>query len=319
MINDEGRGYKEIEVGPFNLERSDSEKKKHPATAKVRLINAPLPLGHRGCVMVPQVHIRYEFEGKHPRHFQDTSTDVAALLLFDRLDYPLDGTKPNTDEIYDWLREQEFFQRSRVNWEGRDPFSGYTTVAALTAFEREEPGLWCIMRGADVEALPLDELEPHAAFQLKLLNALPIPAKDVPLVDVLEFKAARRSELMAMRHYLEELCLAIQREPNRPLVEIHALERFDKAMSDYARAVRGENRLAKAVSSLSVKMNWDKVVGAAVATGTLSQAGMSLTGAACSAFGAFAVGISVESTLGWRRSKGIGPFEYLAKVERELF
>ena len=61
----------------------------------------------------------------------------------------------------------------------------------------------------------LDELIDDSGLVLELLRAIPVPAGDVPLAEILEFKERRKDELMVFRAHIDSLVFEIQSSPER--------------------------------------------------------------------------------------------------------
>jgi hypothetical protein len=64
----------------------------------------------------------------------------------------------------------------------------------------EEPGVWALSQGEKSLFLEhgLGLFSEGSGMSLNLLRAIPIPAKDVPLNEILEFKEKRKDELLVL-------------------------------------------------------------------------------------------------------------------------
>lgn len=83
---------------------------------------------------------------------------------------------------------------------------------------------------------------PHANLvdrvetRIALNNTLPIPAGDVNLNEILEFKSRRSDDLTALHSYIDELSLEILASPDKPLSQLTAIERMKQEIENQLRA-----------------------------------------------------------------------------------
>ena len=82
-------------------------------------------------------------------------------------------------------------------------------IQAFIDLEDREPGLWSLAQGENSLFLKDRILEPDAGAFLELTRAIPIPDKDVPLNDVLEFKERRVDEMRRLRTELDTFVTAV--------------------------------------------------------------------------------------------------------------
>jgi hypothetical protein len=78
-------------------------------------------------------------------------------------------------------------------------------------------------------------LEPGRGVLVSLHRALPVPDKDVPLQDILEFRTKRSDELIALRRHLEEIYGRIVSAGDSDLALKTELERLQQAINDYTK------------------------------------------------------------------------------------
>jgi len=80
-----------------------------------------------------------------------------------------------------------------------------------------------------------------AAIRLELQDVLPFPAPDANFADILEFRARRHPELLALRTYLDGLYDDICRSRDVQASWTHALDQLDTALRNVDRASREFN------------------------------------------------------------------------------
>lgn len=137
--------------------------------------------------------------------------------------------------------------RTRVQFQGAISSGNgeFFLLAQQAVFEKrdnENPGLWSI---AQLSSAPyFANSRPVTAIEYQLWNALPVPQEDVPLNDILEFKARRRDELIALRIYLEELYLSVTSASDIPRAKTSAILKLEAALADVERAL-GESGIFK--------------------------------------------------------------------------
>lgn len=95
-----------------------------------------------------------------------------------------------------------------------------------------EPGKWVFMQDGDKLNLSEEHSEIRNNITLDIANIMPVPPVETPIEDILEFKLNRKDELHELWHYLDELCLQVQREPDRALAQRLITNNFGKAIEN---------------------------------------------------------------------------------------
>jgi hypothetical protein len=178
-----------------------------------------------------------------------------SLLYFDQIDWPTNDVVPPDFSRYALLEEQGLITHFevRINQEAfertRGGIGAVISGANVHAFmqrEAENPGAWAFAplaedvpwwsptAGASTEL----RLEDKRAIQFELINALPVPAEDVEFADILDYRARRRDELLAMRAYLNELYGEIMGSRDLPHTKLAILTKLDAAIADVASTMR---------------------------------------------------------------------------------
>jgi hypothetical protein len=242
-----------------------------------------------------------------------------SLLFWDKLDFPTSNMFAiRLDPDSQFLADSGILQRTSVRVEvaGSASIPAWYVAAHVGAFrilDNLEPGVWSLATGERSISFPSGELEPNRGALVKLHQAIPIPDKQVPLQDILEFRTKRRAELLALRHHLEDIYQRVVSAGDVPLALNTELERLDRAITDHIKASR-ETRFPLRLTDLSASFNFVKF-GGVLAAGL--EAGLPLAGSLLTA-GAAAISISKGASLRGHKATPT-PFRYISSYNRELF
>ena len=160
-----------------------------------------------------------------------------ALLYWDDLVWPSSRAihfASNSDE--------EFLESSRVLARPSYTFNGDAAqgmaMTQLTAFQQlddQEPGKWSLAQGQNSFLLHGGSLIKSSSVMIELVRAIPVPNKDVPLQEILEFKERRRDELMLLRVEIEGLFAEVEAAENTRETLLKNVQRIDAACSSLLR------------------------------------------------------------------------------------
>lgn len=235
------------------------------------------------------------------------------LLFFDRFDVPRDEGFGMADPHIELLQSLGVLQKTYVKINGSlgIGLSGIS-ISAYQSLNEREPGLWSISESPEALGIPARAKPAESCFQLALYDALPVFAREVPYDDVLEFKRRRFDQLLAMRTYMSELTLEVATNGAIGLAENVIFSRFDRAMADHMKVMR-ESNAKKVLMSVAANIDEKALIPGAV------QFVANHTIDAWAAAGAAAV-VAFKSIKSLTGSGGANkPFEFLAKVSRELY
>lgn len=245
-----------------------------------------------------------------------------SLLFWDLLDYPTNNViTVGLDPDAAFLVESGILARSHAKVTGAGEFGlafleGH--LQTYRALEKRDPGRWSLARGERSLSFREGETVVGRGAILELHQAIPVPNKDVPLAEVMEFKARRRAELLGLRHHLERLYQSIIDAPDRDLALATEVSDLEKAIADHIR-VSKEAKFPLRLSGFQAKLDWKTVSAGTGAFLAASQQGLSLVGSLLSGAGA-AAAISLSVGVGLRdRKASKTPFEYVSKFHKELF
>lgn len=243
------------------------------------------------------------------------------LLYWDELDYP-DNSFVSVDAGSDmqFLINTGVASRTKVSFQGSvSSGSGEFFLAAQqAAFDKHnklEPGAWSLAQSADEPLFINAQSSP--AIEYELWNALPVPQHDVPLNEILEFKAKRRDELLALRVYLDEMHEAVISSADIPRAKNTQLTKLELALKDVDR-VLGEHGISKLMTSLRgyIAGEYGNILGAGGAgswVGPLIGIDPFTAGAVAAGF-AFAI----KPILSPRTPQGTHPLVYVSSIRKSF-
>jgi hypothetical protein len=185
----------------------------------------------------------------------DPLTVRRAALYWDKIDHP------TTRAIYVALSpDEERLKQAGVLTETRitDRFQTENILLeaparALLQHNTAAPGQWALAQSSPDLVIPASLSIPTRGLEVELHEALPVPAEDVPIEDVLQFKHRRRDELLAFRSWMDELYLkAIDARDGGRAREAAVLELHNR-LADVSRVV-GEQPWRRVFTSLKIDL-----------------------------------------------------------------
>lgn len=193
-------------------------------------------------------------------------------------------------------------------------------ASALEYYEQRSPGTWSI--GEGVNSIKSDAGHGRGGTGLEIYNALPVPADHVPLVEILDFKERRRTELMMFRAHMDAMCKTITSADDSGEALSQALKELDLACADLI-AVTREWQFPVRLCNLkaSVNFNFAKSASAAAAawkaaeTLTLGKTEQLVAASIAGVTSNFKVSADFEFQ---RLKRPASPYKYLYQATREL-
>lgn len=212
----------------------------------------------RGIIITPPIRITKD-GGLYIESSEITPQQLRLSLLFwDKIDWPDNNMISIGGETADleFLSECGIFNRTKVHLSGS--FNQTTAMlqmqdAVLKEKNRLEPGMWSIERIGE-ELVPMSGLTNQKSIQFELYDSIPVPHKDVPFHDILDFKEKYRSELIALRCLLDEMYLTIIQSPEPILAKHIALIRLTNAISDVHKAMESKSIL-RSLTDIKIVLN----------------------------------------------------------------
>lgn len=175
------------------------------------------------------------------------------LLYWDKIDYPDNnfisiGPCPDIQFLIDsGIAERTHVQFRGAMSSGNGELFIIAQQAAFTEHQSKTPGAWSL---AQISTTPhFIDVSSKVAVEYELWNMLPVPQKDVPLNEILEFKTKHNAELIALRVYLDELYQSIISSSDLPRAKNTQLIKLEKALIDIDRTM-GEFQLPREITSL---------------------------------------------------------------------
>ncbi|WP_339416138.1 DUF6236 family protein [Pseudomonas sp. RL_105y_Pfl1_103] len=223
---------------------SNYENTKKPSPARGLIINNPMYLNSDS------------FGSNNPQLMGQELR--ATLLYWDRIALPLNNiirVEPSKDVRY--LESAGILKLHEIRVSG-DMKEGLRKIPGevLRHYESRQPGAWSLGSGENSILVMDGSAEKDEGTLIQLYNAIPIPAEDVPLNEVLEFKQRRRPELLAIRNHLDNLAVEINNSSDSPEKLKGALQNIDSTCSDLAKVCR-EWQTPFYMSNLKVSLNFN--------------------------------------------------------------
>jgi hypothetical protein len=259
---------------------------------------------------------------------KSTSPDLqelrASLLYWDRLAWPT-----NNAIFIDGGADINYLEGAKILARPRYAFSGQgadilvrTQTEALLDLDKEEPGIWSLSQGENSILVKSGALTQDNGIALELYRAIPVPDKDVPLAEVLEFRLKRYDELQSLRVEIDGLVETVNssQDPKEELEKcLHRIDQKCAAAIRVGSEWQFPVRLSNLKTSVDLKpfsMVRDGLVAflGATALGATSAFIASLTGAAAAA------SIKITGDFGWGGLRDrTNPYRYVSQFHKELF
>ncbi len=240
-----------------------------------------------------------------------------SLLFWDKLDFPANNVEDfGLDENADFLARTGILNRTRVDVSGVFPNELAYAQAHFHAYrilDEQEPGVWSLGAGENSMSFPDADLEPGRGVLVRLHHAIPVPDKDVPLHDILEFRVKRRAELLALRYHIEVIYQSIIAAVDGALALNTQIGLLEQAIADHIKASKESKMLFRNMSfDASLNVAAGVVVGLTVYNQSLDIVNSLLVGAGA------AIGVTIGRSLK-RREEAPTPFQYISSYHEKVF
>lgn len=241
-----------------------------------------------------------------------------ALLFWDQLDFPANSfiRMPGGPDV-DFLEAAGILKRTDVRVVGSGDLAQMYLAAHLHAFrslDRKQPGMWSLGSGINSVSFPDQELEDKRGILVRLHQAVPVPDKEVPLNEILEFKAKHQDELAAFRYHLDGIYQRILAAGDGELALFAEVASLERSISDYIKA-------AKRFSLPFVNVSFDanlNVWSGLIAGGFTYKAGFDIVSSLLA--GATASALSIGPTFSLKgRGANATPFRYVSSFHKRVF
>ncbi|MGJ4889881.1 DUF6236 family protein [Bradyrhizobium sp. HKCCYLRH3099] len=253
-----------------------------------------------------------------------------ALLFWDKLVWPSNNfifAAGNSDTKF--LETTGVLERPRYNFVSSTDTAEPFVRSQIQEFQKREStgkGIWDLCQNTGVLLASAGETTHFGGLGIELIRAIPVPDKDVPLNEILEFKRKRHAEFEALRTEIDALGARLVSASDSAAELRELTKHIDKACGD---ALRVSSEWQFPVRLASKKMALDLkpfelvagalggVLGADYMNMSTSQtilAGIVGTVAAAKSALKFTSDIGLQSI-----RKPRSPFSYVAQAHSELF
>jgi len=277
----------------------------------------------RGIVITP----RFNFDGQTlALHGGFDPVSLRQYLLYwDKIDWPdnnVIGFGDDTPE-FNFLKQAGVLERTMVRFASFNGNVGYALlqmqVLALEARNANEPGTWSLAQQSALLASSPEGTVNTRSIEIELYSAIPVPSKDVPLHDVLEFKQRRNSELLQFRAAMDELYQETIGSADIPRAKLQAQDHLERAVRDL-HDVFGESFVRRLLASFKVELNVPNIATHAIA-GSVAASSFGFPIGVGAAAGAIAASVKFDMAhirKGANIPERLRDYAYLHHIEREL-
>lgn len=172
--------------------------------SSVQLKGAALGVGQRGVLLPPPVRLNPR-GGLTTQPFDRRGLD-AALLYWDAIEYPENRLADFGPDEIDALVNMGAVTRSMVHFSGSWEIGEAVTTSHTSVFDRlsaQSPGRWSQIELPTSLAAAARMSQDVAT--IRLVDQLPLPPRDLPFEELLEFKARRLDELKRLRTHIDDM------------------------------------------------------------------------------------------------------------------
>ena len=239
-----------------------------------------------------------------------------SLLFWDKLDFPAnDMIGFTSDENAEFLISAGILNRTRVQvLDGQlTQICAQAHVDTYRTLDEQEPGVWSLGAGENSISFPPADVEHDRGVLVRLYQAIPVPDKDVPLQDILEFREKRSAELLALRYHLEVIYQRIVGAGDGALALNTEIGSLEQAIADHISASK-ESKLSFRNMSFDAGLN----VAAGVFAGlTVYNQSLDIVNSLLVGAGA-AISVTIGRSLK-RHTPTSTPFQYISSYHEKVF
>jgi hypothetical protein len=240
---------------------ADSFYGRYPKSGRGLIISNPIEIGTNGSINIISSAL-------------DPLELRRSLLFWDRLEWPVNRgvyVSGSGAEV-SFLKEEGILARpvySIQNGTGADFFRA-SFRDALSEKERVEPGRWAIAGGPKQIVFSGAEFRGGRGVLFSLFRTIPIPDKDVPLEDILDFKQKRRDEILKLVLEMDGFYQKIINSADSEHAFVSALTEIELSCSELIKVAK-EAQFPFRLSDL--KLNTSLNIGAIAAVGDFAAKG----------------------------------------------
>ncbi|MCI9864961.1 hypothetical protein RHIZ_03265 [Rhizobium skierniewicense] len=269
----------------------------------------------RGIIVMPRVSVRLPNDLSYSG---DVDLNLVRLwvLFWDKIATPTTIMVRSLGPEFEFLGSRDIHSYDRATQLKSTELAARTIEARSMTFKKLEvasPGSWSL--GSGVGAWDGPETEEGRGLRIELVKALPVPEKDVPLEDILEFRERRRDEREAVMNYIDECYLSVTASPDKPLAAHNALEKLSRAAREQLEVTK-ESSIPHRLYDLAADFNL--VAAGVAATGSIALGATwpVIVGNSILAGGS----VTIKNILATPNPvKGNNAFRYVARYHDEVF
>jgi hypothetical protein len=201
-----------------------------------------------------------------------------------------------------------------------------TQIAAFRQFEQNEPGKWALAQGENSLLLKDRDLEVGKGAFVELHRAIPVPDRDVPLNEILEFKEKRHDEIYLLRNEIDNLFAELDSANDKAAELAKNVAKIDIACADAIRVGKERQfpiRLSNFKASVELRpfATLTGAIAGYMAAGAVNlPATTTLLASLGGAASATAPALKIACDFGWRGLRPRqGPYRYVSQFHDELF
>lgn len=244
-----------------------------------------------------------------------------SLLYWDKLVWPSSNIFHMTsNDDAKFLEREGVLTRPNYNFNGTaGKIMAATQIKAFRDLEANEPGQWTMAMGENSLQINMTDFKEDEGALIELHRAIPIPAHDVPLNDILEFKERRKPELFALRHHMDQLLAEIHNSTDKQTILEKKINEIDTACTNLLKVSR-EWQLPVYVSNLKASFSINSRTLSHGAIGAWLLGGpLGLPVATAVSVGAALSTVEIKGDFGFRSiRRPPNPYRYTFKAHEEL-
>lgn len=240
------------------------------------------------------------------------------VLYWDKVSVPIfPAVRIGRSNDFEYLRSKNLVEELQVPVNDGDVHRMFLDARGALFLDKEQkmPGQWAV-------ATPLSEEGGEAsqrALRVHLAGALPVPTRDIPIDEILEFKKRRSAERAALLSFIDELYLEARNSADKPVAEQLAFRRLTEGARDHLRTVE-ETGWRYRLMDIAADFN--------IAPGAFAIAGFAASSAAMGLTLPEIVGnsllagatVSVSQVAGlFRGPERNSPYRYLSALREEVY
>tara|TARA_R110000772_G_scaffold238722_1_gene350708 strand:- start:1988 stop:2833 length:846 start_codon:yes stop_codon:yes gene_type:complete len=179
---------------------------------------------------------------------------------------------------------------------------------------------WVIHQIGQEISVPKNFSQDRNVLRVDISNALPSPHGKVAIIDILDFKERRKTELEALHETLDEIYLEILTSPDSDLAAKKCISRFECSLNDLGRVSKEKFRIIQKYDlTAELNMNGKDMFNAAASGAVIDFFTSGFSMPIATALGAIGsvVRVNVKATRSLNAAKDRTKLAYLSSAHKE--